>query len=45
MHTIFSSDAQIEHLGQGLMDRTVPKEEWTHAAHFAAALWLMRTRI
>jgi hypothetical protein len=42
MRAIFSSDAQIERLGQGLIDRTVPKEEWTHAAHFAAALWLMR---
>ena len=42
MRAIFSSDAQIERLGQGLIDRTVPKEDWTHAAHFAAALWLMR---
>ena len=22
----------------------LPREEWTHAAHFAAALWLMRYR-
>jgi hypothetical protein len=42
MRSIYSSDAEIERLGQGLIDRTVPKEEWTHAAHFAAALWLMR---
>ena len=42
MRAIFSSDAEIERLGQGLIDRTVPKEDWTHAAHFAAALWLMR---
>ncbi len=42
MRSIFSSDAQIERLGQGLIDRTVPREDWTHAAHFAAALWLMR---
>ena len=24
------------------MDRSLPRAEWTHAAHFAAALWLMR---
>lgn len=39
---MFSSDADIARIGQGLVDRTLPKEEWTHAAHFAAALWLMR---
>jgi hypothetical protein len=44
MHTVFSSDAQIEHLGRGLMACTLAKAEWTHAAHFAAALWLMRYR-
>lgn len=42
MHTVFSSDAQIEHLARGLMACTLAKEEWTHAAHFAGALWLMR---
>ena len=26
------------------MDRSLPKSEWTHAAHFAAALWLLRHR-
>jgi hypothetical protein len=37
-----SSDAEIEHIGRGLLDRSLPKAEWTHAAHFAAALWLLR---
>lgn len=36
------SDAEIEHIGRGLLDRSLPKVEWTHAAHFAAALWLLR---
>jgi hypothetical protein len=40
----FSSDAEIEHIGRGLLDRSLPKIEWTHAAHFAAALWLLRQR-
>ena len=33
----FSSDVEIEHIGRGLLDRSLPKIEWTHAAHFAAA--------
>jgi hypothetical protein len=39
-----TSDADIEHIARGLIDRTLPKREWTHAAHFAAALWLLRDR-
>lgn len=38
------SDADIERIAHGLMDRTLPKSEWTHAAHFAAALFLLRRR-
>jgi len=40
----FSSDREVERIGRGVLDRTLPKAEWTHAAHFAAALWLMRHR-
>jgi hypothetical protein len=32
----------IERIGRGLEDRSLPKPEWTHAAHFAAAFWLLR---
>lgn len=38
------SDADIEHIARGLIDRTLPKSGWTHAAHFAAAFWLLRHR-
>ncbi len=38
----FDSDADIERVARGLSDRTLPKSEWTHAAHFAAALWLLK---
>ncbi len=38
----FSSDAEIDRIGRGLLDRSLPKIEWTHAAHFAAAFWLLR---
>ena len=37
-------DAGIERLALRLIDRTLPKTEWTHAGHFAAALWLCRHR-
>jgi hypothetical protein len=37
----FNSDAEIAYIGEGLVHRTLPKSEWTHAAHFAAAFWLM----
>lgn len=38
----FDSDADIERVGRGLTDRTLPKSEWTHAAHFAAGLCLLK---
>jgi hypothetical protein len=44
MTTFYPSVAAIERVGLGLLDRSLPKPEWTHAAHFAATLWLMRTR-
>ena len=34
----------IARIGRGVLDLTLPKPEWTHAAHFACALWLMRRR-
>lgn len=38
----FASDSDIDRIGRGLLDRSLPKAEWTHAAHFAAAFWLLR---
>ena len=38
----FSSDAEIERIGVGLLERSLPKSHWTHASHFAAAFWLLR---
>ena len=40
--TIFTSDIGIARIGAGLLDHSLPKAEWTHAAHFAATLWLAR---
>jgi hypothetical protein len=40
----YASEAEIGRLAVGLLRCTLPKAEWTHAAHFAATLWLMRHR-
>ena len=40
----YPNDTAIERVGRGLLDRSLPKAEWTHAAHFAATLWLLRHR-
>jgi hypothetical protein len=41
---MFTCDEEVVRLGRGLIDRTVPKAEWTHEAHFAATLWLLSHR-
>ncbi|WP_374468375.1 hypothetical protein [Phenylobacterium sp.] len=35
------TEADIARIGEGVAARTLPKPEWTHAAHFAAAVWLL----
>jgi len=44
MREIYASEADIIRVGEGFLTCTLPRVEWTHAAHFAAALWLMRYR-
>ena len=44
MKTIYASEEEIVRIGEGLFAATLPRGEWTHAAHFAAALWLLRYR-
>lgn len=34
----------IELLGRRFLDCTLPKEEWTNAAHWAAVIWMIRLR-
>jgi hypothetical protein len=40
----FSSDAEITHIGEGLLARTLPRAEWTHEAHLAATTYLLLKR-
>jgi len=42
MTKFFTDEAAVARIGFGLIDRSLPKAEWTHAGHFAAALWLLR---
>jgi hypothetical protein len=41
---LFHSDAEIEHIGEGLLARTLPRDEWTHEAHLAATTYLLTRR-
>jgi len=36
----FLSDEAVAHIGEGLLSRTLPREEWTHEAHLAATTHL-----
>jgi hypothetical protein len=40
----FTADAEIEPLGEGLLARDLPREEWTHEAHLAATTYLLTRR-
>ena len=40
----FHTDAEIEHIGEGLVARTLPRPEWTHEAHLAATAYLLLRR-
>lgn len=35
------TDPEIERIARGVIERTLPRAEWTHAAHFACALWVL----
>ena len=37
---LFTSDAEIAHLGEGRVACTLSKDEWTHEAHLAATTYL-----
>ena len=38
---LFASDADVEHVGEGLLARDLPRAEWTHEAHLAATTYLL----
>lgn len=38
---LFTSDADVAHIGEGLLARDLPRAEWTHEAHLAATAYLL----
>jgi len=41
---LFENDQDVTHVGDGLIDCTLPRVEWTHEAHLAACLHIVRDR-
>lgn len=41
---LFTTDAEVVHIGEGLLACTLAKAEWTHEAHLAACLYLLAER-
>lgn len=41
---LFADAYTIMRVGEGLLARSLPREEWTHEAHLAATCWLIRCR-
>jgi len=39
---MFDGDEDLARIARGIADTTLPRADWTHAAHFAAALWMLR---
>ena len=38
---LFTSDADVAHIGEGLLARDLPRAEWTHEAQLAATAYLL----
>ena len=41
---LFTSDAEITRIGEGLLVRDLPRADWTHEAHLAATTYLLTRR-
>jgi hypothetical protein len=41
---LFARDADIAHIGEGLIACTLTRPEWTHEAHLAACLYIVAER-
>ncbi len=40
----FASAAEVARIGEAMLARSLPKEEWTHEAHLSTCLWLVEER-
>ena len=41
---LFADDAEVRRVGEGLLDQSLPRSDWTHEAHLTACLYLLRER-
>jgi hypothetical protein len=41
---LYDSDAEIEHLGEAFLARSLPRHLWTHEAHLATTIYLLLRR-
>ncbi len=41
---LFSDDAAVRRIGEGLVDCTLTRPDWTHEAHLAACLYVLAER-
>ena len=41
---LFVDAEDVRRIGNGLLDCTLPRADWTHEAHLAACLWLLTER-
>jgi hypothetical protein len=41
---LFTTDAEITRVGEGLLAANLPREDWTHEAHIAATTYLLLKR-
>ncbi|MBA2771700.1 MAG: hypothetical protein H0U34_06760 [Sphingomonas sp.] len=41
---LFTSEAEIERIGESLLARTLPRPDWPHEAHLAATTYLLLRR-
>ena len=37
---IFTDDDELRAIAEAMMDRSLPKPDWTHAAHVATSVWI-----
>lgn len=42
---LFARAEDIEAIGEAMLDRTLPKADWTHEAHLSTCLWLLTRRL
>ena len=41
---LFTDDEAVRHIGEGLINRSLSRPEWTHEAHLAACLYIATER-